>query len=275
MRFRTRGRPRLPAPLLRPIARLAEGILDLVFPPRCAGCGRPGGSWCPACAAALPITPPVCSRRGIPWGDGERCPRCREDPLQLDGVRSCYAYRGPIRRALHRLKFHGRYRTAQALAPLMAEGWRRFAMEADILVPVPAPPARQRHRGYNQAAMLARALAEHLVLPLCPGALHRARATPSQVGLSYRARRENMRGAFFADPLGVRGQRVVVVDDVCTSGATLEACAAALYQAGAISVWGFTLARALLEQPSPYGGAPLLPDERIPDPSTRGGARWS
>ncbi len=168
--------------------------------------------------------------------------------MRLEGVRSCYAYRGPIRRALHRLKFHGRYRTAQALAPLMAEGWRRFAMEADILVPVPSPSARQRHRGYNQAAMLARALAEHLSLPLRPDALRRARATPSQVGLSQSARRENVRGAFLADPRWARGRRVVIVDDVCTSGATLEACAAAFYQAGATSVWGFTLARVLPEK---------------------------
>jgi len=230
------------------IVHLSEEALDLLFPPRCAGCGRPGGSWCPACAAAIsPLVPPVCSLCGIPWSRGERCPRCEADPLRLDGVRSCYIYSGPIRRALHRLKFHGRYRLAQALAAWMTEGWARFAMEADLLVPVPASSARQRLRGYNQAAMLAQALAERVTIPFCPRALHRVRPTPSQVGLTQSARRENVRGAFVADPQWVRGKRVVVVDDVCTSGATLEACAAALYQAGAQSVWGFTLARVILK----------------------------
>ncbi len=165
--------------------------------------------------------------------------------MRLDGVRSCYIYSGPIRRALHRLKFHGQYRLARTMATWMAEGWARFAMEADILIPVPASPARQRQRGYNQAAMLARALGEHLALPVLPQALRRMRATPSQVGLARQARRANVQGAFAADPQWVRGKRIVVVDDVCTSGATLEACAAALYQAGARSVWGFTLARVI------------------------------
>ncbi len=192
--------------------------------------------------------PPVCSLCGIPWSKEGRCPRCKEDPLHLDGVRSCYLYSGPIRRALHRLKFHGRYRLAQALGVGMVEGWARFAMEADLLVPVPTSRARQRQRGYNQAAMLARALAEGVGIPFCPQALHRVRSTPSQVGLDQNARRENVRGAFMADPRWVLGKRIVVVDDVCTSGATLEACAAALYQAGARSVWGFTLARVILQQ---------------------------
>lgn len=137
----------------------------------------------------------------------------------------------------------------------MAEGWNRFALEADLLVPVPISRTRQRQRGYNQAAMLARALAENVAIPFYPQALHRVRSTPSQVGLDRNARRENVRGAFVADPRWVRGKRVVVVDDVCTSGATLEACAAALYQAGAVSVWGFTLARVILNH--------------------EGGSRWS
>ncbi|MCX7690908.1 MAG: ComF family protein [Thermoflexus sp.] len=235
--------------LPRPIARLMEEALDLLFPPRCAGCGRPEWPWCPACAATVsPLLPPVCSLCGIPWLRGERCSRCKEDPLHLDGVRSCYIYSGPIRRALHRLKFHGRYRLAQALATGMVEGWTRFGMEADLLVPVPTSSARQRQRGYNQAAVLAQALSERLALPMHPQALRRVRATPSQVGLAQRARRENVREAFAADPQWAWGKRVVVVDDVCTSGATLEACAAALYQAGARSVWGFTLARVILKE---------------------------
>jgi ComF family protein len=158
---------------------------------------------------------------------------------------------------VHRLKFHGRYAVARALAPLMADGWARFALEADLLIPVPAHRGRERQRGYNQAALLAEALAEHLSLPVRPEALRRVRATPSQVGLDHLARRANVQGAFQADPRWIAGRRVAVIDDVCTSGATLEACAAALYQAGAVAVWGFTLARVIRQRSLsiPLGGA--------------------
>lgn len=127
----------------------------------------------------------------------------------------------------------------------MAEGWIRFGMEADLLVSVPAPKSRQRQRGYNQSAVLARALSERIGIPFCPQALHRVRSTPSQIGLDRKDRWGNVRGAFVADPRWAGGKQIAVVDDVCTSGATLEACAAALYEAGARSVWGFTLARVI------------------------------
>lgn len=230
--------------LLPWLVRRLEEALDLLLPPRCAGCGRPGAWWCAACAQAVaPIQPPICSACGAPWDGEGHCPGCQEDPLALDGIRSCCLYAGPVRRALHQIKFHGRFAVAQALAPLMAEGWSRFSLEADLVLPVPAAPARQRERGYNQAALLARAMAAQLSLPLEETALRRIRGAPSQVGRSRTARRENVREAFQADPQRVDGRRVVVVDDVCTTGATLEACAAALYRAGARSVWGFTLAR--------------------------------
>ncbi|WP_376792166.1 ComF family protein [Thermoflexus sp.] len=163
-------------------------------------------------------------------------------------MRSCFVHHGPIRRALHRMKFHGRYRIAQALASQMAEGWARFGVEADLLIPVPTSKARQQQRGYNQAAMLAHALAERLAIPFHAYALRRARATRSQEGLARSARRENVRGAFLGDPAGYQGKRVVAVDDVCTSIVPLEACATALYQAGAASGWGFTLARAIMSK---------------------------
>lgn len=247
----------LPVRLTLPF-RILEEALDLLFPPRCAGCGRPGALWCAACAAAvIPIMPPVCPGCGIPWPEGDRCPACRTDPLRLAGIRSACLYQGPLRRAVHRLKFHGRYAVAQALAPLMADGWARFALEADLLIPVPAHRGRERQRGYNQAALLAEALAEHLSLPVRPEALRRVRATPSQVGMDHLARRANVQGAFQADPRWIAGRRVAVIDDVCTSGATLEACAAALHQAGAVAVWGFTLARVIRQRSLsiPLGGA--------------------
>jgi ComF family protein len=133
-------------------------------------------------------------------------------------------------------------------------------LPADVIVPVPLHIARQRERGYNQADLLARALGHMMGLPVLAGALARARPTRAQVGLSAAERRVNMQGAFAsvvlvhrAAPLAggcaghnpsVHNQRVLLIDDVCTTGATLEACSVALQAAGAASVWGFTLARA-------------------------------
>src|SRR5205823_1833243 len=123
-------------------------------------------------------------------------------------------------------------------------------LAVDALVPVPLDAARVRERGYNQAALLAAPVAAALDVPLAPTWLRRTRPTRPQVGLSARERRVNVRGAFTCpEPAAVAGQRVLVVDDVMTTGATLEACAEALVAAGAAGVWGLIVARDLPDAP--------------------------
>ena len=132
----------------------------------------------------------------------------------------------------------------------MAEYWQRCPLQADLLLPVPLHSARQRERGYNQAESLAQALAGVIHLPLHTTGLQRVRHTRSQMSLDAADRQKNVQGAFAYQPReggagsAVSNRRVVVIDDVCTTGATLEACSLALKAAGASQVWGFTLARA-------------------------------
>ncbi len=223
---------------------ILAGLLDLVFPPRCAGCGKPGHWLCPACLALVErLTPPLCPRCGEPVDEGWLCPRRRRHPQQLDGLRSAAWHSGPVRAAIHRLKYRGQRVLAGPLAGILAEAWRADPAPAGLLIPVPLHPQRVRQRGFNQAALLARELGRALALPVDTQRLARIRHTPPQVGLSAAERLANVAGAFHYCGSKLAGQRVCLIDDICTTGATLEACAAALRQGGAGSVWAYTVAR--------------------------------
>jgi ComF family protein len=232
---------------------LGEGLqawLDAVFVPRCLGCDRAGSHYCARCAATLrPLPPPWCVSCGQPVADAgppaPRCRACRDRPLPLRGVRSAAALEGPLRRAVHRLKYRGRSGAARVLAELLVPPAAELVPAAGappLVLPVPLFPARERERGYNQAALLARPLAGRLGLPCRTDLLRRRRATAPQVGLSRAQRFENVRGAFVAGP-EVAGREVLLVDDVTTTGSTLGSAAAACLAAGARAARAVTLAR--------------------------------
>lgn len=226
----------------RAVGTLRRVLLDLVFPPHCVGCRRVGEEFCPACLAKVPrIRPPLCSRCGRPLDDAD-CPQCRQFRLHLDGLRAVAFFEGPLRQAIHRFKYQARPELALPLGELLSEYIDENPLPVDVVVPVPLHPERERMRGFNQARLLAFELAAHTSLPLWYNRIERTRATPPQVGLDWRARAANLRGAFLADPW-VAGKRVLLVDDVCTTGATLDACGIALKARGAKSVWGLALAR--------------------------------
>ncbi|BBL79106.1 amidophosphoribosyltransferase [Rubrobacter xylanophilus] len=218
-------------------------LLDLLYPQRCAGCGsRASDVLCRSCAGSLPlIEPPLCSRCGLPApADTPACSGCRGVELHFEGFRAPLRYEGVGREVVHALKYQGYTRLARALcAPLMAsvlsEG--RF----DLVVPVPLHPSRQRRRGYNQAALLARALAGRIGVPFSDK-LKAVRRTRDQVELTAAGRRENVRGAF--ESRGRVGGRVLLVDDVLTTGATMSECARVLLEAGASAVYAVGLCRA-------------------------------
>ena len=247
------------ATLLR---RAGQGLLDLVFPPRCLVCHQPGIPLCDDCCRDFPrVLPPICQLCGEPIGDPGLCWRCRHTPLAIDGIRSVVLFEHGARQAIHQFKYRDRQALALPLARLMAEYWRANPMPADLITSVPLHPARQRERGYNQADLLAQAVGRVIGIPVGTARLKRVRHTRSQMSLNAADRRENVHNAFVCEvpaggevpapssrgsgcaDLGVSGQRVLVVDDVCTTGSTLEACSVALKAAGASSVWGFTLAR--------------------------------
>lgn len=235
-------------------ARLLAGgvrtlVLNALFPLRCAGCGRAGAAWCATCQASLTwLRPPLCPKCGRAQPHNQLCRTCRLRPPGLDGLRSALVFEGPLRRAIHAFKYAGQARLAEPLGQLLAAYWMEYPLPVDVIVPVPLHASRLRERGYDQAAVLAGRLASQVHMPLVEGCLQRTRATLPQMSLGAVERHANVSGAFGCVDERLAGRRAVLVDDVCTTGATLEACGAALFQAGALAVWALTLARA----PAPH-----------------------
>ena len=221
-----------------------NAALDLLFPPRCAACGRGGALLCATCEGGLvPAVPPRCSRCWRPLAAGA-CRECQLAPPAFERLRAAYINQGPARELVHALKFRGVSAVAPRMASLLADAVRAYELDADVIVPVPLGGRRRRSRGYNQAELLARSLARELTLPFEAAALIRRRQTPPQTQRrDAEARRRNVAGAFEARARFAADRRVLVVDDVTTTGATLEACASALKQAGARAVWALAFAR--------------------------------
>lgn len=218
-------------------------LLDLVYPPQCPGCGRVGKLFCPGCRELVQAYPQsVCIRCGSALAQRGLCASCAVVPSALDGIFAATIFAHPIREAIHEFKYEGVRDLATPLAEWLAAAWQQYQMEADLIVPVPLHSKREAERGYNQSALLARALARAAGATVAPAELVRTVHTRPQVGLTAEERRRNIAGAFHCTG-AVTGLRIVLVDDVCTTGATLEACAQALREAGADGVWGLTLAR--------------------------------
>ncbi len=225
--------------------------LDLALPPRCPACGLPVAEdhrFCPACWGALRfLGPPWCARCCAPFdydrGTGATCATCLDRPPRHDGVRAAVAYGDIARKLALGLKYGGRAGLAETMARLMA---RMLPDGAELLVPVPLHRWRLWRRGYNQAALIAQAVGRISGVTVAVDALERTRRTPVLRGLSGRERRAAVARAFaVTDPAAVRGKAVVLLDDVHTSGATADACAAALLKAGARSVGVLCWARVL------------------------------
>ncbi len=222
--------------------------IDLVFPPVCGGCGAPGTRWCTRCQQGISAVPvPVCRLCGTTLGmdAAEVCVDCRRSPPHFLALRSWSAFEGPVRQALHRLKYRRDLGLGEALTPQLSTFVRNLPWSFDLVVPVPLGRKRLEERGYNQVALIARPLAWALGIPFDHGAVARVRDTRSQVGLARRDRQENVRDAFMAMSGRIRGRSILLVDDVATTGSTLSSCAAALSSAGARDVFALTVARAL------------------------------
>ena len=234
------------------VASLADGVIAVVLAPHCGSCRRPlpqptRGPVCDSCwAAIIPFTPPLCAACGDPlpsWRIISRemavCARCRRRRSSLACCRAIGPYTGSLRDIVHALKYGGCRSLAPRLAARMRESGVEMLAEADVVVPVPLHRRRRRARGFNQAEDLARHLDRPMLL-----ALRRVRATASQTDLPAARRHANVRDAFaLRRRRDVRGLRIVIIDDVCTTGATLEACARVLREAGAGEVSALTAAR--------------------------------
>ncbi len=225
------------------LGKAGKQAIDLLFPPRCVICGRLGSFLCPDCRSSLPRAgPPRCA---ICWQPtpGRTCGRCEESRPSFNGLRSPYIFEGGTRELVHRLKYQNQSVLAGPMADLVIDFLADNPLPADVLVPVPLFPRRMRVRGYNQSALLAQALARQLGLPVNERTLNRTRNTTSQARTNNSdERRTNVREAFTCRDGQLAGERVLLVDDVLTTGATLDACARALQRAGVESVWALTFA---------------------------------
>ncbi|HET8726822.1 MAG TPA: ComF family protein [Alphaproteobacteria bacterium] len=238
------------------LGRAARLALDAVLPPRCLGCGAVVDAQGALCAECWPrlrfLGPPWCACCGLPFefdvGEGALCGACSREKPAFDRARAALAYDDGSRPLLLAFK-HG---DATHSAPAYGAWLRRVAAdlvaETDLIAPVPLHRWRLLRRRYNQAALLALALAREAGRPAVPDLLVRRRATPSQAGRSRSGRARNVQGAFAVRPSRsalAEGRRVLLVDDVATTGATVEECARALKRAGAAAVFVVTLARVL------------------------------
>jgi ComF family protein len=227
-------------PTLRRLTRLTDAALDLAFPAACSGCGREGEPLCAVCRPALD------ARLALPGGTPIGL--AADLPAPLLQLEWCAPFAGPVRDALHDLKYAGERRLAQPLGAAVARRWARVGTGAEIVIPVPVHAERERRRGYDQAALVAAVAARDLRLPFAR-ALERRRATIAQFELGRDEREANVAGAFrvrAGDPraaAAVAGRWVLLVDDVVTTGATLAACGHALVAAGATGVSAIAVAR--------------------------------
>ncbi|MDQ0503300.1 ComF family protein [Xanthobacter agilis] len=240
----------------RAVRRLGAGVLSLALPHTCIACGRvtaDAGGLCGACWSTLVfITPPYCARTGqpLPHDGGLAAPllsaEAIDHPPAFDRARAAVVFTDVARQLVHNLKYADRLDVAAPMARLMALAGRDLVAEADLVVPVPLHPLRLWRRRFNQAALLARHLAPAGRLKIRTDLIKRRRPTPSQTRLGRSERRANVADAFApcSDAASaLPGRRILLVDDVYTTGATLDACARVLRRAGASHVDALTFAR--------------------------------
>lgn len=230
--------------MLPQVAKLKGMALDFLFPQWCIGCGKEGSFLCRRCRLSLPrIMPPLCPRCGRPQSSGILCPGCVGWQAEIDGIRSPFRFEGVIRQVVYQLKYRNLRALAPSLAGMMSDYFASNPVPAEVLVPIPLHRKRLRERGYNQSSLLAEELGKLTGLPVVENCLVRSRhASPQVRAPTLAERRANVAGAFTCLSPSLSNKQVLLVDDVSTSGATLDACARALKEAGAASVWGLVFA---------------------------------
>lgn len=242
--------------------RLGRFALDLALPPLCPACREPvrdQGGLCATCWSKLSfIAPPFCERLGIPFvydpGPGVLSMQAIADPPAYRRARAAVRYDEIARTLVHALKYGDRLDLAPTLGRWMAHAGRDLFIGADALIPVPLHWRRLWTRRFNQSAALADAISTTVSVPVLPDVLKRIKPTPQQVGLSRSEREQNVQGVFRVPPEKrgeIRGRRVVLVDDVLTSGSTVDACTRALLRAGAAEVDVVVFARVVQTDGAP------------------------
>ena len=233
--------------------KLAHGIysgtLDLIYPPFCLVCGDAGEDClCADCVEKIDIIePPYCRKCGIPC-ESFYCSKCRQRQFAFECACSAGTFDGALRTAIHALKYDSHLVMADSLAELMARCFptTHLANKVDLAIPIPIHRSRVLERGFNQSAQISRTFCKRVSLPLELKVLYKSRGTRHQVDLPHEERASNIEGAFAVKNAGnVAGKNVLLIDDVFTTGSTLNEAAKTLRNAGAASVYAYTLARSL------------------------------
>lgn len=233
----------LPQRLVRAFSRQTRAVLELALPGSCLLCGDESGPHllCADCQADLPSAPATsCPQCGELTTFSERCGACLNKPPHFDRTLTLFRYEFPVDRLIHAFKYGHQLAVGQWLGQRLAE---RIAPGAELIIPLPLHAERLRERGFNQAMEMAREIEKTAKIPVDRSSLQRTRATPPQAGLDHKERRKNVRGAFECTR-DLSGRHVLLVDDVMTTGATLDECARILKLHGAIEVSVAVAARA-------------------------------
>jgi ComF family protein len=225
MKDKTPSPARSTSGLVALMSPLVQAALDLVFPPCCAGCGRVDTPWCDTCDLELAQLP-LAIHTGTLEG--------------FEGAAATGIHAGRLRDAVHALKYNTPA-IADPLGERLTETLKQLPWEIDILVPVPLHASRRAERGYNQSQRLCEVVSAFTGIPCLPDAIERYRDTGHQVGLDKKERQQNVADAFKADFMQVAGKRLLILDDVRTTGATLSACANAARAAGSAALYGLTV----------------------------------
>jgi ComF family protein len=233
-----------------PLYKSIWKFIDFIFPPCCAGCGLIGERFCLDCSKQVHIFESnICEKCGEPLNYLQHNTQdCANRLKNLKWIRSFSYYQPPLSLAIQKLKYHRDIGIADVLANYLVELYNKNKMDIDMVIPVPLSQKRLHERGYNQSYLLALPFSMIINKPLSKQSLRRFKETRSQVGLDRQERFVNVSEAFTAETSEVDGKNILLIDDVSTTGSTLEACASALKLAGAKDIVALTLARAVHTQ---------------------------
>ena len=234
------------------LARLFYSIwkpLDWVFPPSCVNCVKSGYQICPECRLQINyLFPPICEKCGVPRKNSGMCNSCKGEYFGFDFLRSMAEYKGPIRKIIVSNKFKKNIPVGIELSKLLSAYVKNSEIDVDTIIPIPLGEKRLVERGYNQVGIFAYPLSLNLKVKYSPRGLRRIRETKPQLGLSAADRKINVRNAFQANREMVSGKKILLVDDVATTGSTLSSASDVLTKAGANKVVALTCARVIHHQ---------------------------
>ena len=225
--------------------------MDWLYPPRCCNCDNQGAVFCMDCFSQIKqITGNTCRKCGYPIGKKQKyCADCMQNPPPFDQMRSWAVYDGPLKKAIHSLKYQKDLALGSILADPLVELLNKSDWIFDLVIPVPLSRARLRKRGYNQAALIAWSLAAKMDIQYSNDAVARVRHTETQISLDVNKRFMNLMDAFYANPAKLKTRNILIIDDVITTGATMQNCTSAIRKAGAEKVYCLSVARSILRHP--------------------------